>query len=94
MADDIHSLHLWVNRMLGDEQLPIDIQYSSGTYQFIREWPEWLTNPDVNRTSGRYTFVTLNHWGGDKKNSPLLPSGLLGPVTIQTSITSPTSYTL
>jgi len=27
--------------------------------------------------------ATFNHWNEDKKNSALLPSGLLGPVAIQ-----------
>jgi hypothetical protein len=51
----------------------------------LKEWPKWLTDPDTPRTSGRYTFATFNHWNQDKKNSPLLPSGLLGPVTLRIS---------
>ncbi len=80
---EIDIANLWVNRLLGDEQLPEDVKYSTGVWHLIQEWPEWLTNPDVERSSGRYTFPAFNHWNEDKKNSPLKPSGLFGPVTLQ-----------
>mgnify|MGYP006076491839 FL=1 len=80
---EIDIVNLWVNRLLGDEQLPEDVKYSTGVWHLIQEWPKWLTDPETPRTSGRYTFTTFNHWNEDKKNSPLLPSGLFGPVTLQ-----------
>jgi hypothetical protein len=80
---EIDIVNLWVNRLLGDEQLPEDAKYSTGVWHLIQQWPEWLTNPDVKRTSGRFTFPTFNHWNEDKKNSPLLSSGLFGPVTLK-----------
>lgn len=69
---EIEVANLWPNRLIGDEQLPDD---------GIRDekWPEWLVQ-DKKRTSGRYTFTTYKHY---TKESPLLTSGLLGPVTIQ-----------
>lgn len=67
----IEVVNLWVNRLIGDEQLPDDgIQHG--------KWPEWLLN-GTPRTSGRYTFTTHRYYS---KDSPLLESGLLGPVTI------------
>ena len=69
---EIEVANLWPNRLIGDEQLPDD-----GIKD--EKWPEWLVQ-DKKRTSGRYTFTTYKHY---TKESPLLKSGLLGPVTIQ-----------
>jgi hypothetical protein len=68
---DVEVVNLWANRLIGDEQLPDD-GIRNG------QWPEWLKN-ETPRTSGRYTFATHRHY---KKDAPLLPSGLLGPVRI------------
>ena len=62
----------WPNRLIGDERLPDD-GIKDG------KWPEWLLK-GLPRTSGRRTFTTFKHY---TKDSPLLPSGLLGPVTIR-----------
>ncbi|MBE7170845.1 MAG: glycosyl hydrolase [Williamsia sp.] len=72
---EIEVANLWANRLIGDEKLPDD---------GIRDgkWPDWLTK-GLPRTSGRYTFTTSRQY---KAGSPLLPSGLVGPVTIQTEI--------
>ena len=68
---EIEVANLWVNRLIGDEQLPYD-GIENG------KWPEWLQNKE-ERPSKRYTFTTWNHY---TKDSPLQSSGLLGPVTI------------
>ena len=68
---EIEVVNRWPNRLIGDEYLPDD---------GIRDgqWPQWLKD-GTPRTSGRYTFATHRHY---TKDSPLLESGLLGPVTI------------
>lgn len=71
---EIEVANLWPNRLIGDQQFPDD-GIKNG------KWPEWLIKNE-KRTSDRYTFTTYNPY---KKNSPLLSSGLLGPVTIQQS---------
>ncbi len=66
----------WVNRLIGDEQLPEDSnRYPGGN---LVEWPKWLQEGKPSPT-GRYTFTTWRHW---HKNSPLMESGLLGPVKL------------
>ena len=72
----IRVVNLWPNRMIGDERLPEDSKRrSNGT---LEEWPQWLLEGNLSPT-GRHTFATWRHWN---KNSPLLESGLLGPVTL------------
>ncbi|AWO01984.1 glycosyl hydrolase [Chitinophaga alhagiae] len=69
---EIEVANLWPNRLIGDASLPDD-GVKNG------QWPAWLLEGKP-RTSGRYAFATRNPY---KKDSPLLPSGLMGPVTIQ-----------
>jgi len=74
---EVKVTNLWVNRMIGDEQLPDDSDRKrDGT---LKAWPDWLEAGKPSPT-GRQTFTTWRLW---KKNSPLLVSGLLGPVTVQ-----------
>lgn len=72
---DIEVANLWPNRLIGDEQKPDDGIKDN-------KWPDWLKN-GTPRTSGRYTFTTYKHYNAD---SPLLKSGLIGPVKILTVI--------
>jgi hypothetical protein len=70
--------NLWPNRLIGDEQLPPDVQWNG---KQLKAWPQWFLDGKPSPT-GRLTFTTWHHW---TKDSPLLESGLLGPVTLQTS---------
>ncbi|RYG39427.1 hypothetical protein EON81_00900 [bacterium] len=76
--------NLWPNRMIGDEQLPPEMEWN-GTQPV--KWPAWL-DPSKPRIAGdrpktgRITFAT---WHPFTKDSPLLPSGLIGPVRIQSA---------
>jgi hypothetical protein len=70
--------NLWPNRLIGDEQLPPDCEWDG---KQLKAWPQWLLDGKPSPT-GRLTFTTWHHW---TKDSPLLESGLLGPVTLQTS---------
>jgi hypothetical protein len=76
---EIAVVNLWINRMIGDEQLPLDAKWKD--FETLLEWPEWFKTGKP-RPSGRYTFSSCRHY---QKDSPLVPSGLLGPVTITTS---------
>lgn len=73
---EIAVANLWINRMIGDEQLPEDSErYQEGN---LKEWPQWLQEGKPS-PSGRYAFTTWRLW---PKDAPLKESGLLGPVTV------------
>ena len=82
-ALEVQIVNLWMNRMIGDEQLPEDSERNpNGT---LKAWPAWLLDGKPSPT-GRYTFTSWRLW---KKDSPLQESGLLGPVTLQTAAVMP-----
>lgn len=72
----IEVVNTWVNRLIGDEQLPLDAKWKD--WETLLEWPDWFKHGRPSPT-GRYTFTTARHHG---KDDPLQPSGLLGPVRI------------
>ena len=77
---EIEVTNLWINRMIGDEQLPEDSDRNpDGT---LKAWPAWL-EADKPSPTGRLTFTSHRLW---KKGDALVPSGLLGPVTVQTTV--------
>jgi hypothetical protein len=75
----IKVTNLWPNRLIGDEQLPEDVEWRGDGS--LARWPQWLLDGQPS-PSGRLTFTTWHLW---KKDAPLLVSGLLGPVTLQTA---------
>ena len=73
---EIEVTNLWINRMIGDENLPEDSDRNGdGT---LKAWPKWLLEGKSSPT-GRQTFTS---WRLYKKGAPLHESGLLGPVTL------------
>lgn len=76
---EITVANLWPNRLIGDEQLPADCEYGRGGN--LARWPNWLIEGQPRPSPGRLTFSTWKHFN---KDSALLPSGLLGPVTVRT----------
>lgn len=73
---EIEVTNGWPNRLIGDEQLPEDREWDGLR---LKSWPQWVLEGKPSPT-GRLTFTTWHHW---TKDSPLLESGLLGPVTLR-----------
>lgn len=77
---EVDITNLWVNRLIGDAHLPEDADWSqNGEGPTLETIPAWIENRSP-RPSGRIAFSTFRHW---TKDDPLLPSGLLGPVTLR-----------
>jgi len=74
---EIEVTNLWVNRLIGDEQFPDDIGWAGSR---LSDWPAWLRNGTSRPEPRRKTFTTWRH---NTKDTPLMPSGLLGPVQIR-----------
>ena len=71
----VRVTNLWPNRLIGDAALPTDCKWHpSGK---LLEIPDWVKKGEKSPT-GRHTFMTYNLL--IKKDMPLLPSGLIGPV--------------
>ncbi len=70
---EVEVANLWPNRLIGDLKQP-----DTGIKN--NEWPQWLLEGKP-QPGARVTFTTYNP---HKADTPLLPSGLLGPVELRT----------
>ena len=88
---EIGVTNLWPNRLIGDEQEPDDIAWEEPTrYEhapgnpsmgsLMREIPDWLRDGRPRPSAGRKTVVSFKFF---ERDAPLLPSGLLGGVSIR-----------
>jgi hypothetical protein len=89
---EIRVTNLWPNRLIGDEQLPAENEYGIiggppgggglGTAA-VRKMPDWYVQGQPKPPGGRVTFTTWQHF---RKDSPLLESGLIGPVRLRSAV--------
>ncbi len=75
---EVRVTNLWPNRLIGDEHLPPDDRKWRGPA--LAEWPKWLIEGKPRPPTRRITWTTWRHYSA---KSPLLPSGLLGPVVLR-----------
>lgn len=78
----IEVTNVWANRLIGDEQEPADCEWIPGYISggnSLKEFPDWFLNKQPRPSKGRYCFTTWNYF---TKDSPLISSGLLGPVRV------------
>lgn len=77
-----------MNRLIGDEYLPAENEYDykepvnkyiAAGNGGIKKLPDWYLTGQPKPDGGRITFTTWKHYD---KNSPLVESGLLGPVVL------------
>ncbi len=89
---EIKVTNLWPNRLIGDEQIPDPNKFTPGagssgldslTGGAILQLPDWYIQGKSKPADGRITFTTWKHY---TKDSPLLESGLIGPVRLLTVI--------
>jgi hypothetical protein len=74
---EVDVTNLWVNRLIGDEQFPDDMGWDG---DHLKGWPEWFVKGLPRPEPRRKTFTTWRH---NFKDTPLLPSGLIGPVLLK-----------
>ena len=80
---EIKVTNLWLNRLVGDEQQPDDCEWDRVRElagQGIKRIPDWVWTGGPRPQKNRYTFTT---WKFYSWSTPLLDSGLLGPVTLR-----------
>ena len=87
---EVAITNLWPNRMIGDEYEPEDCEWGEErTFTYVApparigrpllHAPAWLLNHQPRPSRGRYTLSSFKFF---TKDSPLLESGLLGPVRL------------
>jgi hypothetical protein len=81
----VNVANLWINRVIGDQELPEDCEWTTNTGSTAKgmglaKIPDWVIEGKKSPT-GRKAFVG---WKWDHiKGKELLPSGLIGPVSIR-----------
>lgn len=79
---EIEVTNVWTNRLVGDEQEPPDCEWlpgHMGNGGFLKEFPDWFLKGEERPSKGRFCFTTWNYFS---KDSPLVPSGLIGPIRL------------
>lgn len=75
----------WVNRLIGDQKLPDDCEWTTNTGSTAKgmgllKVPDWVVNKTLRPSTQRKTFVGWQ-WP-HLAEKELLPSGLIGPVSL------------
>jgi hypothetical protein len=90
---EIRVTNLWPNRLVGDEQEPDEDAFRPGAGRSgfaalsggaIEALPDWYMKGQPKPRTPRVAFTTWKHY---TKDSPLLESGLIGPVVLRSAVT-------
>ncbi|MEP6648144.1 MAG: hypothetical protein ABJC12_13725, partial [Saprospiraceae bacterium] len=87
---EVEVTNLWPNRLIGNEAEPDDLVWGKErTFRFVEPnrkicrnlqvIPDWVKQNKERPSRNRIAFTTTDFFD---KDDPLLPSGLLGPVTL------------
>lgn len=79
---DLAVTNTWHNRLVGDEQFPADFEWGEDRDdkgRAMKAYPEWFVKNQARPEQRRKCFVT---WYYHRKNTALLPAGLIGPVRL------------
>jgi len=86
---EIAVTNTWHNRLVGDEQFPADFEWGTDRGadkgRAMKAYPDWFLKKQPRPEPGRKCFVV---WYYHRKTTPLLPSGLIGPVTLTSEASS------
>jgi hypothetical protein len=73
----------WHNRLVGDEQFPPDFEFGTDRGvdkgRALKAYPDWFVKNQPRPETNRLAFV---NWFYHRKDTPLISSGLLGPVQL------------
>jgi hypothetical protein len=73
----------WHNRLVGDEQFPPDFELGTDRGadkgRALKAYPDWFVKNQPRTETNRLAFV---NWYYHRKDTPLIPSGLIGPVQL------------
>jgi hypothetical protein len=79
---EIAVTNTWHNRLVGDEQFPADFEWGEDRGDkghAMKAYPDWFIKNQPRPEQNRKCFVV---WYYHRKDTPLLPAGLIGPVTL------------
>lgn len=73
----------WANRLIGDDQYPADFEWGEDRGiergRAIKAFPDWFIKKQPRPSKDRKAFYI---WYYHRKDSPLQPAGLIGPVRL------------
>lgn len=79
---ELYVTNNWANRLIGDEQYPADFEWGKDRGELgraMKSFPDWFLKNQERPEKNRKGFLI---WYYHRKDSPLQPAGLCGPVRL------------